>query len=147
MIEMLEGQDQNHFSRKQDHSAKGKQTEGHLLRRKRQLFILVSLFCVRGGWRGGSRESSGGLKSWYWVWGFKERAMGGEGSFLPGLDPLGGGVGRTSSGEEKGWNWKGTRDDGPPGWGGEWPAERAPPVQDREEWGGGGLDQPSRAPR
>lgn len=73
--------------------------------------------------------------------------MGGEGSFLPGLDPLGGRVGRTSSGEEKGWNWKGTRDDGPPGWGGEWPAERAPPVQDREEWGGGGLDQPSRAPR
>ena len=86
--------------------------------RKWQLFILVSLFCVGGGWRGGSRESSGGLNSWYWGWGFKERAMGGEGSFLPGPDPLGGGVGRTSSGEEKGWNWKGTRNDGPLGWGG-----------------------------
>ena len=47
MIEMWEGQDQNHFSQKQDHSAKGKLTEGRLLGRKWQLFILVSPFLWR----------------------------------------------------------------------------------------------------
>ena len=48
MIERWEGPNQNHFSQKQDHSAKGKLAEGYLLGRKWQLFILVSPFFVAG---------------------------------------------------------------------------------------------------
>lgn len=48
MIEMWEGRDQNHFSQKQGHSAKGKLTEGHLLGRKWQLLYFGFPFFVEG---------------------------------------------------------------------------------------------------
>lgn len=68
--------------------------------------------------------------------------MGGRdwrGPFLPGLEPLGGGARRPSSGKERGWDWKGTKCEGL-GQGREWPAEKALPPAGKRGVRGRSLD-------